>query len=189
MVISTAQLRSTKLELRFYAGSNLAHGVSEIRDGEDLWPWFRLEIRLKCLSSVNRTTKTIHHHQFISESLQLSSKNYFFLKLMQYFWERYFKNKFILLLLFLFLVWCHELFILYRWIGKYRCFLCGSQQKQRNNLPIQALQNDRNTSITPNSQSVQIRKHFMRTCFFKQIISLNTVVATKGHTYLNKPAP
>ena len=36
-------------------------GVSEIRDGEDLWQWSRLEIRLR-LSSVNHTTKTIHHH-------------------------------------------------------------------------------------------------------------------------------
>ena len=30
----------------FCAGSNPAHGVSEIRDGEDLWQWSRLEIRL-----------------------------------------------------------------------------------------------------------------------------------------------
>ena len=36
MVITTAQLHSTKPELRFCAGSNLACGVSEIRDGEDL---------------------------------------------------------------------------------------------------------------------------------------------------------
>ena len=36
VVITTAQLHSTKPELRFCAGSNPAHGVSEIRDGEDL---------------------------------------------------------------------------------------------------------------------------------------------------------
>ena len=36
VVIATAQLHSTKLELRFCAGSNPARGVSEIRDGEDL---------------------------------------------------------------------------------------------------------------------------------------------------------
>ena len=60
MVITTAQLHSTsKPELRFCAGSNPAHGMSEIRDGEDLWQWSRLEIRLG-LSSVNHTTKTIH---------------------------------------------------------------------------------------------------------------------------------
>ena len=36
MVITTAQLHSTKPELRFCAGSNPARGVLEIRDGEDL---------------------------------------------------------------------------------------------------------------------------------------------------------
>ena len=35
-VITTAQLHSTKPELRFCAGSNPIRGVSEIRDGEDL---------------------------------------------------------------------------------------------------------------------------------------------------------
>ena len=46
VVITTAQLHSTKPELRFYAGSVPAHGVSEIRDGEDLWQWSRLKIKL-----------------------------------------------------------------------------------------------------------------------------------------------
>ena len=36
MVINTAQLHSTKPELRFCAGSNLARGMSEIHDGEGL---------------------------------------------------------------------------------------------------------------------------------------------------------
>ena len=36
VVIASAQLNSTKPELRICAGSNPAHGVSEIRDGEDL---------------------------------------------------------------------------------------------------------------------------------------------------------
>ena len=36
VVITIAQLHSTKLELRFRAGSNPARGVSEIRDDEDL---------------------------------------------------------------------------------------------------------------------------------------------------------
>ena len=36
VVITTAQLHSTKSDLRLCAGSNLARGVSEIRDGEDL---------------------------------------------------------------------------------------------------------------------------------------------------------
>ena len=37
VVITAAQLYSTKHELRLCAGSNAAWGVSEIRDGEDLW--------------------------------------------------------------------------------------------------------------------------------------------------------
>ena len=36
VVITTAQLHSTKHELRFCPGSNPACGMSEIRDGEDL---------------------------------------------------------------------------------------------------------------------------------------------------------
>ena len=36
VIITTAQLHSTKPELKFSAGSNPAHGVSEISDGEDL---------------------------------------------------------------------------------------------------------------------------------------------------------
>ena len=36
VVITTAQLHSTKPKLRFCDDSNPAHGVSEIRDGEDL---------------------------------------------------------------------------------------------------------------------------------------------------------
>ena len=35
-VITTVKLHSTKLELRFCAGSNPARGMSEIRDGENL---------------------------------------------------------------------------------------------------------------------------------------------------------
>ena len=36
VVITSAQLHSTKLELRFCAGSNTGSGVLEFRDGEDL---------------------------------------------------------------------------------------------------------------------------------------------------------
>ena len=59
VVTTTAQLHSTKPELRFCAGSNPARGASEIRDGEDLGQWSRLEIRL---NAFRRSTKTIHHH-------------------------------------------------------------------------------------------------------------------------------
>ena len=60
VVITTAQLHSTKLELRLCAGSYPAHGVSEIRDGEDLWQWSRLEIRLNAFHQ-----STIPQKQFI----------------------------------------------------------------------------------------------------------------------------
>ena len=47
VAITTARLHSTKPKLRFCAGSNPVRGVSNIIDGEDLWKWPRLEIRLK----------------------------------------------------------------------------------------------------------------------------------------------
>ena len=65
--ITAAQLHSVKPELRFGASSNPAHGVSEIRDGENLWQWSPLEIRL----NANHTAKTIyhlHHYGFIEKS-------------------------------------------------------------------------------------------------------------------------
>ena len=78
MVITTAQLHSTKPELRLRAGSNPAGGVSEICDGEDD-PGNDLTMVLagnkaKCLSSVNHTPKTIHQFNSVipcskSESL------------------------------------------------------------------------------------------------------------------------
>ena len=60
MVITTAQFHSTEPKLRFCAGSNPACGVSEIRDGEDLWQWSRLEIRLNTFRR-----STIPQKQFI----------------------------------------------------------------------------------------------------------------------------
>ena len=60
VVITTAQLHSTKPELRLCAGSNPARGVSEIRDGEDLWQWSQLEIRLNAFCQ-----STIPQKQFI----------------------------------------------------------------------------------------------------------------------------
>ena len=46
VVITTAQLHPTNPELRFCADSNPARGVSEICNGEDLWQWSGLKIRL-----------------------------------------------------------------------------------------------------------------------------------------------
>ena len=60
VVITTAQLHSTKPELRFCTGSNSARGVSEICNGEDLWQWSQLEIRLNSFRQ-----STIPQKQFI----------------------------------------------------------------------------------------------------------------------------
>ena len=60
VVITTAKLHSTKPELRFCAGSNPAHGVSEFCDVEDLWEWSWLEIRLNAFR-----WSTIPQKQFI----------------------------------------------------------------------------------------------------------------------------
>ena len=46
VVITTAQLHSTKSELRFWTGLSPASSVSEIHNVEDLWQWSWLEIRL-----------------------------------------------------------------------------------------------------------------------------------------------
>ena len=57
VVITTAQLHSTKPELTFCADSNPARGVSEIRDGEDLWQWSQLEIRLNAFRRLTMPQK------------------------------------------------------------------------------------------------------------------------------------
>ena len=67
VVITTAQLHSTKSELKFCAGSNLARSMSEIRDGENLWQWSRLEIRL-----ITFRLSTIPQKQFITIIIGLS---------------------------------------------------------------------------------------------------------------------
>ena len=59
-VFTTVQLHSAKPELGFCASSNPAHGVSEIRDSENLWQWSWLERRL---SAFRRST--IPQKQFI----------------------------------------------------------------------------------------------------------------------------
>ena len=60
VVITTAQLHSTKHELSLCAGSSPARGVSDISDDEDLWRWTRLEIRLNVFRRL-----TIPQTQFI----------------------------------------------------------------------------------------------------------------------------
>ena len=60
VVITTLQLHSTKPELRFCAGSNPARGGLEICDGEGLWQWYQLEIRINAFR-----WSTIPQKQFI----------------------------------------------------------------------------------------------------------------------------
>ena len=54
VVVITTALHSTKPELKFCAVLKPARGMSEIRDGKDLWQWLRLEIRLNvfCRSTI-----------------------------------------------------------------------------------------------------------------------------------------
>ena len=60
VVITTAQLHSTKSKVRFCAGSNPVGGVLEIRVSEDIWQWSRLEIKLNAFDRW-----TIPQKQFI----------------------------------------------------------------------------------------------------------------------------
>ena len=64
VVITTTQLHLTKLELRLCTGSNPARGV--IRDGEGLWQWSRLGIRLNAF-----LRSTIPQKQFIIITIYL----------------------------------------------------------------------------------------------------------------------
>ena len=75
VVVTSVQLHSIKLELRFCASSNPARGLSEILDDESLWQWSRLEIRLNSFHRLIIPQKTIHHrHHFanFSRSVQLT---------------------------------------------------------------------------------------------------------------------
>ena len=62
VIFTVAQLHSTKPKLRFCAGSNPAHGMSKICDGEDLGQWSQLEIRLNtfCQSTIQQKQFIIH---------------------------------------------------------------------------------------------------------------------------------
>ena len=62
MVITAAQLHSTKPELRFYAGQSPSRDVLEIHDGKDHWHLFRLERGLNAVRLSNIPQKTNHHH-------------------------------------------------------------------------------------------------------------------------------
>ena len=72
VVITNAQLHSTKPETRFCAGSNPAHGVSGTLDGEYLGKWSRLEIRLNAFRR-----STIPQKQFIITIIKYFMTNFF----------------------------------------------------------------------------------------------------------------
>ena len=65
VVITTAQVHLSKPELRFYADSNPAYGVLEIRDGKDLWQWSRLEIKLNAFRRSTIPQKQFSSVQYI----------------------------------------------------------------------------------------------------------------------------
>ena len=77
-LVPTAQIHSAKPELRFCIGSNPARKVSKIRDGEDLWQWSQLEIRLnpfhRSTIQQKKFTKTIQNWIFARQ--RTWDKNY-----------------------------------------------------------------------------------------------------------------
>ena len=60
MDITVAQLHSIKPEVRFCAGSNPTYSMSEICNGENLWQWSRLEIRLNAPLRSTISQKQFH---------------------------------------------------------------------------------------------------------------------------------
>ena len=74
VVITSAQFLSTKPERRSCASSSLTCGVSEIRDGEDLWQQFYLEIRL---SAFHGSTIPQNNSSSSSSSSSSSRKLFF----------------------------------------------------------------------------------------------------------------
>ena len=90
VVIVTVEFHSTKSEIRFCAGSNPAASVLEICDGESLWQWSPLEIRVNAFHKLN-----IPQKQFIIMMMIINSLWHFSLRLfvfesgrLHYEWER-----------------------------------------------------------------------------------------------------
>ena len=77
VLINTTVQHSRKIELRSRAGSNYAHGLSEIRDGENLWPCYRLKIRLNAFVQSTIQQKAIHrYHAIFLGFEQVASKTW-----------------------------------------------------------------------------------------------------------------
>ena len=73
MVITIAQLHSTKPELMFSAGSNPAQGLSGIGDGKGSLAMVPAGNKAERLLSVNHITKIIHYHHLHHD--QISKMN------------------------------------------------------------------------------------------------------------------
>ena len=131
---------------------------------------FRLPITFKLTTSSYRTSS-------------ISGENYFFLKLARYFWERHFKNKFILLLLYLFFALCASSFILYRWIDEYMYFICRSDRNR-------SKETFTNSNFTK-YQRYKRNKRYAHVFFFKKIMLLNTFMCGGNERWyiLKQPAP
>ena len=73
MSTTTAQLHSTKPQLRFCTDLNPACSMSEIHDGEDLWQWSQLEIRLNpfCWSTIPQKQFIIIINSFFPHTARL----------------------------------------------------------------------------------------------------------------------
>ena len=85
VMVINMHIHSTKPELRFCTGSNLAHGVSEIHDDEDLWQWSRLELRLNTfrrstIPQNNSSSSLSSSSSFTWIAMILGIANYFIIK-------------------------------------------------------------------------------------------------------------
>ena len=59
VVITSAQLYSPRPKFKFYAVLNPARGVLEIRNGENLWQWPLLEVRLNAFCRSTKQQKQV----------------------------------------------------------------------------------------------------------------------------------
>ena len=79
VVITTAQFHQPSLNSGSAQVQNPARGLSEIRDGEDLWQWIRLNIRLNTFFRSNIPQKQLSSSSWtkwtVSYYLKLTGKN------------------------------------------------------------------------------------------------------------------
>ena len=76
VLVNTTVQHLRKIELRSRTGSNYAHGLSEIRDGENFWPCYRLKIRLNVFVQSTIQQKAIHRYAIFLSFEQVASKTW-----------------------------------------------------------------------------------------------------------------